>query len=41
MHWVSKVIYKHLIEEYLALGKTKGERLNNYQQLFRAHIETE
>ncbi len=27
--------------EYLALGKTKGERLNNYRELFKAHIKTE
>ncbi len=27
--------------EYLALGKTKAERLNNYRELFKAHIETE
>lgn len=41
MLWVSKVIYKRLIEEYLARGKTKDERLNNYRELFKAHIETE
>jgi len=27
--------------EYLALGKTKDERLNNYRELFKAHIEAE
>jgi putative transposase len=27
--------------EYLARGKTKDERLNNYRELFKAHIETE
>ena len=27
--------------EYLALGQTKDERLNNYRELFKAHIETE
>ncbi len=36
MLWVSKV---H--PEYLALGKTKDERLNNYRELFKAHIEIE
>ena len=41
MLWVSKVIYKHLIEEYLALGQTKDERLNNYRELFKALMETE
>jgi len=27
--------------EYLALGQTKDERLNNYRELFKAHIEAE
>jgi len=27
--------------EYLGLGKTQSERLNNYRELFKAHIETE
>ena len=27
--------------EYLALGQTKDERLNNYRELFKTHIETE
>jgi putative transposase len=27
--------------EYLALGQTQDERLNNYRELFRAPIETE
>ena len=27
--------------EYLALGKTKEQRLNNYRELFKAHIEIE
>ena len=27
--------------EYLALGKTKAERLTNYRELFRAHVEKE
>jgi len=27
--------------EYLALGKTKAERLINYRELFKAHVETE
>jgi putative transposase len=26
---------------YLALGKTKNERLKNYRELFKAHIDTE
>jgi putative transposase len=27
--------------EYLALGQTQNERLNNYRELFKLHIETE
>jgi len=27
--------------EYLDLSKTKDERLNNYRELFKAHIETD
>ncbi len=27
--------------EYLVLGKTKAERLINYRELFKAHVETE
>ena len=26
--------------EYIALGKTKAERLSNYRELFKAHVET-
>jgi putative transposase len=27
--------------EYLALGKSKNERLNNYRDLFNAHVGTD
>jgi hypothetical protein len=42
---IRKSIPQHIIQtphpEYLAKGKTKDERLNNYRELFKAHIETE
>lgn len=41
MHLVLKQSCKHRTSYIFALGKTKDKRLENYRQLFKAHVGVE